>query len=300
MEHWTVYDPARPFEVPKQGFVKGLPAELYHGTHGHASAHGLMKVLRSPAHYWATVKPDAKPKNDLAVDPEPEDEKESAVLRFGRIIHAAILEPERFLKSYLVMPEFRGTGSRSAKAGWLADLPKDAIVLSNNAEADQIKGMLDRLLAHRVASNLLKTGVSEVSGFWSDSETGTRCRIRPDYLRAGPMVIDYKTCADASFDAFSKACAKFKYDVQAAHYTSGIQAITGNKCDQFVFIAQEKEPPYELMVYPADEGFIELGRRKVSRALRIFTECQKTGVWPGYSESPVNLSLPAWAFYEEE
>lgn len=287
MEHRIVFsgEEGGLWVPPEKGFVEGLPAAMYHGTHGRASNNGLKKLLKSPAHFAASI--------------TGKDAKDTPALRFGRIVHLAILEPTLFLAHKVVAPEFKGTGSKAAKAEWEKRLPPNSIILDDAEEEARITGMLNRLLAHRVAANLLKTGVAEVSGFWTDPETGVKCRIRPDYLRKGPMVLDYKTTEDASYEEFRRSAYFYGYPLQAAFYCEGVSQILGKRCDDFVFIAQEKAAPYELMVYPADEGFLDFGRRQMRKALRTFAECQRTGAWPGYPEQPVNLGLPPYADFSE-
>lgn len=277
------------FIPPECGFVQGLAHEVYHNTHGRASAHGLIQLLRSPAHYRASWGEGGK-------------SEQTEAMRFGQIVHQAILEPSRFLQSYRVMPEFgpmQSSKNREKRDEWLKSLPPGAIVLTQE-EVDQVTGMMNAVRGHSKASRLLEEGIPEISGFWTDPQTGVKCRIRPDYLRTDGVVIDYKTATDASYKSFQGAALKFGYHVQAAFYRQGVRAISRKACDGFVFIVQEKTPPYAVMVYAADDAFLDLGRAHVKKALRLFGECQRQDVWPAYPEIIMNLSPPHWAFYQEE
>lgn len=298
MESQWLSEFKNPWTPPSSGFVRGVPDEFYHGSHGYASAHGLMKVLRSPAHFHAMIGEGAAP--------EPSD-----ALRFGKAVHAAILEPERFLKSYVVQPTFgQSKVDKEAKAKWLLDLPSDVIILKSKDELDDATGMLEALRSHRIASAMLTSGIPEISGFWTDPTTGVRCRIRPDFLREDGLCIDYKTTADASIQAFSRSAWNFGYHVSAAHYVAGVQEITGRPrstnpedthwSGNYVFVAQEKKKPYAVQVYVADDAFLEMGWKQREKGLATFLECQTSGIWPGYPEKVLSLSPPNWAFYTEE
>jgi hypothetical protein len=83
--------------------------------------------------------------------------------------------------------------------------------------------------------------------------------------------------------------------VQAAQYLDGFDG----KFEQFCFIAQEKVPPYAAGIYWLDEASLELGRQQYRQALAGIAKCQREGTFPvGYGEQ--EISLPAWAFYQEE
>ena len=38
------------------------------------------------------------------------------------------------------------------------------------------------------------------------------------------------------------------------------------------------------------------GAGEAGRLLGIYNGCKKTDTWPGYSEEPITLDLPAWAW----
>jgi len=78
---------------------------------------------------------------------------------------------------------------------------------------------------------------------------GLKYRVRPDRLlvRNGePMVIiDWKSCRDASEKSFRSDFWKYRYDLQAAFYCD----VLGVLVDDFYFVAIEKEYPYNTAVY---------------------------------------------------
>lgn len=64
-----------------------------------------------------------------------------------------------------------------------------------------------------------------------------------------------------------------------------------------IFIAVEKEPPYNVELYELDDEAIEAGRQEYLKDIETYKECLKTDTWHGYTtEQKINiLSLPAWA-----
>ena len=65
----------------------------------------------------------------------------------------------------------------------------------------------------------------------------------------------------------------------------------------FVFIAQEKKPPYAVNILQADDIFIRSGREVYKAMLQTYKECSESGVWYGYmgAENQINsLGVPKW------
>lgn len=159
-----------------------------------------------------------------------------------------------------------------------------------------IHAMRDALMAHQ-AANALLTGIpgkAEKSVYWIDATTGVLCRCRPDWWRDDNLIVDLKTTEDASPEGFARSIAKFRYDVQDAFYTDGVQQATGKRPKAFVFIAVEKKPPYGVGVYVLDSETKDLGRAQYQHDLRVYAECLRTGEWPGYGDKIQIISLPAW------
>lgn len=161
---------------------------------------------------------------------------------------------------------------------------------------DQLHEMAAAVHAHPAAGSLLTScpGEAEKSVYWIDATTGVLCRCRPDWWRDDNVIVDLKTTEDASPEGFAKSMANYRYDVQAAYYLDGIQQATRKRPKAFVFIAVEKKPPYGVGVYVLDSDSLELGRAQYQHDLRVYAECERSGIWPGYGDKIQTISLPAW------
>lgn len=176
-------------------------------------------------------------------------------------------------------------------------------------EHEQIKAMAEAIRAHPLASALLcRDDVeAEQSMFWPDAEFGIWRRARLDTLRPPTrmggrfIVTDYKTTACAEPAAFTKSVANYGYHQQAAWYTDAAAALLGAD-PHFVFVAQEKTPPYLVTVCELDTGAMDTGRALNRRAMEIYRDCADTGLWPGYqADSDIAyISLPPWARQRED
>ena len=108
-------------------------------------------------------------------------------------------------------------------------------------------------------------------------------------------MVDLKTTEDASPAGFSKSCAKYRYHVQAASYSEGYRQITGEYVKAFVFVAQEKTPPYAVATYTLSAESLLEGEIQYNKNLATYTECMLKEKWPAYSDDIEELSLPGWA-----
>jgi exodeoxyribonuclease VIII len=156
--------------------------------------------------------------------------------------------------------------------------------------------MRESAMQHRLVRAMLESADKrEQSCFWLD-ELGVDCKARFDGLAPG-MILDLKTTQDASPGAFRTAVARYSYHVQAAHYSIGAQAATGQWPD-YAIIAVEKKPPYACAVYTLDEDAMAVGAQQREEAINRYAQCGTTGLWPAYPETVQTLSLPNWAKQE--
>lgn len=181
-----------------------------------------------------------------------------------------------------------------------------------------IDAMADAIERNPTAAALLRSagGKSEQTLVWRDQASGVWCRARFDYFQTkveGRRVIipDYKTCEDASSDAFSADARKYGYHQQDDWYRAGVRALGIDDDPAFVFVAQEKKPPYLVNVVELDDTARSIGQQLNRGAINVYAECKRTGRWPGYGEdvwSPSALptvqtvSLPRWytRIYDED
>lgn len=201
----------------------------------------------------------------------------------------------------LQLVDYERWDTKAAKAEVTAAREAGAIPLKR-AEYDQVHDMADALRRHPVASLLFdpERGTPERSLFWRDDRTGVMRRARLDWLpnpRAGRLIIpDYKTCRSADPEKLEKDIEEYGYHQQDDTYRSGAKAL-GIADDQaaFVFVCQEKTPPYVITVIEVNAAARRIGAARNRRALETFAHCTATGYWPGYSDDVVPVALPGWA-----
>ena len=181
----------------------------------------------------------------------PELRVETLPMVFGRAYHVAMLEPNEFNDKVKVFDSATRTpkGYKEFK-----EKNSDAPTIILQKEYDRIMRMQDVLFSHSEVRDLLQSqGEREIANAWQDDDTGVFCKGKADY-RNGNVLVDLKTTGDGSFYGFSNSCKKYGYDRQSAFYMDGFN------CDEFVFITQEKERPYNVSIFYAGDDFLNRGR----------------------------------------
>ncbi len=280
-------------EVPKNpsGLLYGLPNEAYHAGPG-LSCTGMKELLRSPKHFFGKYLDPMRP------PPEPKPGQE-----LGQMFHAALFEPAEFHLRYAAGP----AGVRRGTKKWddfEAGLARGVKAVKPE-ERDQALNMARSLRGVGDARELLSRGQPEVSAYAEfdviddDGEiTKVLVRVRPDWVHdvkeTSVILLDGKSCGDASIGEFSRQIAKKLYHMQAALYMDVYAKASDKTVLEFVFGQVETEWPHvgnTCALYPDD---IEKGRVLYRQALQTYVRCMKSGEWPGYSETVQLASLPAW------
>lgn len=172
-------------------------------------------------------------------------------------------------------------------------------------EYAKAKTMANAVLGHPLGRVLFAEGQAEASLYWTDTETGIRCRARPDFIPARSfggrrLFVDLKTTKDSNPAKFARSVADYGYHVQQVWYTDGAREIGLDDNCGFVFVNVDVEPPHLVSVVQLDAEAIEIGGDIKRRALRTYARCAETGVWPGWSDDITTISLPNWATYNYE
>jgi hypothetical protein len=262
------------------GIYPHLENEDYHRNPDCAalSKGGIDRLLTSPAHYYLqAVGQQAPPTKEMV---------------FGSAFHSLMLQPEQFDSDVEVKASVAVKArNEAAEAG---------VALITEVELEHLMRMSEALFKFKTAANILEGAQRETSIFWQDDDFDIFCKCRPDILRPElGLVADLKTTKSANPKDFSKACANFNYDTQAAHYLDGTIIALERGFQHFIFIVVEKTPPYAVAAYRANDYMLANGAAKVSAAKRIFKRCARSANWQAYPDKIVDISLPGWAIFEE-
>lgn len=269
------------------GLYEGVSEGDYHRrVLGVASKHALDYVLEAPAKYRAWVK-----------GAQVEDEEKDA-FRLGHAFECALLEPERFERSWAIAPPFgdcRLKGPKVKRDAW-----REANAGRLWLDADDgamVRGMVASCLENeRISQIVYARGVVQPTLAWNDPETGLRAKARldlllPNFGRAVDVVVDIKTCRSAKEARWAWQALDLGYDRQAAHYLDGLRQI-GRRPGGFAFVCVEKTPPYLCAAYELDEEDLDKGAEAIGRAMRTLADCVANDTWPGLPGGIQKIKLP--------
>ena len=228
---------------------------------------------------------------------EQEHPRTSDAFSLGRAAHHLVLGDTDHVFEVVDADSWRTKDAKTAKddiegRGVAAILPKDLEV---------IEGMAAEIRRHPTASRLFAPGAGkpEQTLRWNDPLSGVPLKCRLDWLpdpQPGRrmLVADYKTAASSDPRKFQRAVAEYGYHVQAAMYLAGIRACGIDPDPAFLFVVQEKDPPYVVTVVELDQGALQTGEQMVMDAIRLYLRCSASGHWPGYSDKVALVELPPW------
>lgn len=227
---------------------------LYHGRH----------VLRLP---------------EAQVEPTP-------AMNLGTLTHAELLEPGSLEGKYSVLTEWPDFKTKAAREWRDAETTRGQIVV----KPGEVAAMLAMV---RSAVAMLKTigvreSIVEQPIFWTDDETGLKCRCKPDLLVDTTNFVcvpDIKTTADASPSAFAKQVANMSLWLQDIHYTEGVRKQYG-KPVQFMFLVVEKSYPYRAGLYQLHDT--RQAEAEYYDTLAAIKACQESGDYSEPWEKNIN------------
>ena len=278
----------RPVVVLGPTVIPDLDEAVYHGDPvpaemGHSLSHsGAKKLLSTTPEHFHYERVHGRP-TKKAFD-------------FGHAAHYKVLGKGSPIKV------IDGNRNATAVKEAIAEAEAAGMTVLKSPEMAKVEAMAKRLHEHPIAGKLLAgDGLDiELSVFWQDV-TGVFRRARYDVARFGrgrPVIVDYKSCTDASEAGFTRSVIDWGYYTQDPWYCDGAAALDLADPAEllFAFIAQEKEPPYAVNVHYLSDEFKQIGRQENRRAIELYADCQSSGIWPGNPVEPSLHTPPQWYY----
>jgi hypothetical protein len=218
-------------------------------------------------------------------------------MNLGKAVHAYALGAGPKLITWEHDGRTKAGKAESAAAAPL--LATEAAVAVTEAERTQILDMVAALLTHPEVVDIIAASEAEVSGFCTEGDVWLRARYD---LLSDDVAWDYKTAQDVTRRGFSKSLGSYGYHQQADFYQRVLKALdhkAGSK--PMRFICQEVEAPYLVQIHTPDDAAMWAAGELNDRAIRVYAEAKRTGIWPGYDSLFAEPApLPAWYFADNE
>jgi hypothetical protein len=256
--------------------IYSIAAERYHAARGISKSALDILANQTPAHLQAYFM-------GLSV------KEQTSAMRFGAVVHRALLEPDTYREGFHVKP----AGMRfSTKTGiqW-EELHQDKPIITQS-ESEQVDAMVSAVHCHPFAKRLLAGCKPEQSIFVEDRQ-GTLRKSRLDALTKGNVIPDLKTTESAAIESFERNVSRYRYHVQAAYYLDNCN-LAGIEKVAFFFIVVEKTPPYLVRCLQMNSDVIDYGRSLYQHDIQIYRNCVESGQWPGWGDGYEEIGLPAW------
>jgi hypothetical protein len=227
--------------------------------------------------------------------------EETDALKFGTLVHLAVLEPERFTETfaaiYAVKPDGMSFASKAGKE-WRDEQDAASKIIITAAQERDMAGMCASILANPRACELLR-GETEKVITWIDPLTGIACKGRPDSVTVDDDLVDLKSARDIEPGKFARVCLSLGYHVSMAHYRRGLTA-NGRPPRKVYLVAVEKTAPYDVAVYRLSDKWLRLGDDECDRGLMQIRKCREADVWPGIVTGEMELELPGWVAVDDD
>ena len=272
---------------------ENLPNEEYHKMAGISSSI-LKAAIVSEAHLDNYIRKGVKNK--------------AVVL--GDAIHACLLEPERFEKSYGIEQDVykKNINGHVAGSPKLDDDGEPIMAYRHNTDSSKditgeefkkLQAMIKAANESEIVQDLLalKKNV-ELSAFIE--EDGRTLKVRPDFITKDNWIVDIKSVggfADkpSAPDNFARAFFDNGYDIQMFMYYNVLSKAMDTEFKGFKFLCLDATVPSGVQVYTFVNGeskWFELGGYRFKKALEIYDRYMQNKVHKVYeNETPDDLPL---------
>lgn len=222
--------------------------------------------------------------------------KGSKALRWGKLIHSAILEPEMLFQRVEVWEGDRKYGK--LWDSFLADCGGSDEWIVSREEQSALQRMSNAVHANSDAHWLIEGTKHEMVFQWKDP-LYKEAKMRCDGYSERIGLLELKSTSKILPRQFASQCAQLGYDMQLGWYATGIRAC-GLPCDRVAIIAVESSAPYCVVYYDVPDALIAKGAEKAIAIARAYRCCEGTGHFPGVADERQILELPDWAEEEKE
>lgn len=212
---------------------------------------------------------------------------ETPAMRWGKLVHLAVLEPDTFAK----VPHYPGA-KRAGKA-WdeFASLVRSGPYTMGD-ERETLKDI--RAACARQLDRLPRIASTEVTIEWCDAMQYGNAMARVDALFDGGGWLELKTARSIAPRPFLSQAESLGYLLQLGWYDFGAKMLhmTGERW----VLAVESAPPYATAIYHVAPHLLAHGYEQCVEIARRYRACEAVGSFPGpFDDVTLEFERPAWA-----
>lgn len=234
----------------------------------------------------------------------PEDEPETSdAAAFGILAHAALLEPERYVREYARLPEGRSNSKAVTEAETrILAMGKTPIKPVHSIAIDR---MLASMRAHPQVSKVLDAPdrIGEISAVGIHTPTGLAMKVRTDLiLPSRRITFDLKTSGRPLAQDEIERGAVWDWALQLSMMQKVYDSAAPNSdfdSAHYGVLAVEQKPAFECGLFFPDEGTMELASHRIDVLMALYAKCEKAQHWPRIGEEGVvGVGARPWVFQQ--
>lgn len=206
------------------------------------------------------------------------EEDETYAMEGGGALHGLLLKGDKVLC-------FDTPRRGKAWAQFEAENPGSHIL--SPAVYDRTMRMAESVRANRDACDLLE-GICEQTLHFTF--LGMDCRSTPD-VRAPRRLVELKTTRDANPEWFRYEIGRRAYHAQMSFQRTAVVASGLGQPDDHFIVAVESTEPHVVTLFRLTPGTMDLGDRLVRLWAERLVGCMRSGSWPPYAQSVVDVDL---------
>jgi hypothetical protein len=215
----------------------------------------------------------------------------TAAMQFGSLVDALYydVERDRFVPWPIDNGKPLSANSNAFKAA-AASLGDDRQFVKQ-ADMDAAERAVESLHANTFAESLWENSIRQNKLTWENS--GVEFHGVPDAYN-GSGISDLKTTDKIDQRSFIRKVMQMGYHIQAYLYVNAVQQLTGMDLP-FHWVVQCNRPPYEVVVYRADDEIIWAGEGAAKIMLDKWVDWHNESYDKYAQQELVTLMLPEWA-----
>jgi len=216
-------------------------------------------------------------------------------MRWGKLVHAIVLEPEEFSRNVRVFEgdSKRGNVWKAFQADndpeWIVTIPEHADLLAMSKAV---------LLDHEAANILRDIEDTEIPLFWDDDELGP-CKCKMDGYGKLCGRVEFKTTSKIAPRQFAAQAESLGYFHGAGWYHHGAEVCGLGGSKRFNMIVMESSEPYAVCVYEIPEPILNECYRECVKIVKEYRQAEKVNRFFGPTRERQMLERPAWATQQQ-
>lgn len=213
----------------------------------------------------------------------------TSAMQFGKLAHAAILEPLVLMRDCVVWDG----GAKRGKEWTQFETEHDGKEIVSAGELEKLQAVVASVQSNTDARKLLSDSEHEVSCFWNDAVYGSaKCRL--DGVFSGGIV-EVKTVKDIDERAIGNQFVRLGYDVQVGWYQHAAEVcgLVTNKRVYMVYV--ESCEPFDCCVFTVPVRSINKGYQAACAIAERYRISERDGAFMGVQDGIVrDLEMPAY------